>query len=202
MVCSSLKVNAEQKWYFDSGSSKHMTSNKELLTNLQPCVLESVTFGDKVRDTVIRCGLLKVLGMPELENVLLVDGLKVNLISIRQLCDHNLFVKFTKNKCSVLDNTNSCVMEGRISPNNCYMLTFVGLSLATNLDIWNRRHSHFSLKNLSEALAAHGEAYSKASQDDATCFYHKSSKTPTHGSNGANAAGKPRRKEVCIRMCR
>ena len=46
MVCSSLKVNVEQKWYFDSESSRHMIGNKELLSNLQSCGLESLTFGD------------------------------------------------------------------------------------------------------------------------------------------------------------
>ena len=41
-------------------------------------------------------GNLKVPGMPKLENALLVNGLKVNLISISQLCDHNLFVQLLK----------------------------------------------------------------------------------------------------------
>ena len=82
---------------------------------------------------------------------------KVNLISISQLCDHNLFIKFTKNKCSVLDSTNSCVMEGGRSPDNCYLLTFAGLSFSTSVtssDIWHRILGHISLKNLSETLAA------------------------------------------------
>ena len=82
MTCTSLKVNVEQKWYFDSGSSRHMTCNKEFLTNLQHCNLESVTFGDGVKGTMIDSGLLKVQSMPKLENVLLVNVLKVNLISI------------------------------------------------------------------------------------------------------------------------
>ena len=34
--------------------------------------------------------------MPKLENVLLVLGLKVNLISISQLCDDNLLFQITK----------------------------------------------------------------------------------------------------------
>ena len=55
-----------QKWYFDSGSSKHMTGNKEFLTNLQPCNLESVTFGDGAKGTMIGSGLLNVPGMPKL----------------------------------------------------------------------------------------------------------------------------------------
>ena len=92
VVYTSLKTKVEEKWYFDSGSSKHMTGNREFLINLQSCNLESVTFGDGGIDIVLRSGSLKVPGMLTLENVLLVEGLKVNLISISQLCDDNLFV--------------------------------------------------------------------------------------------------------------
>ena len=66
MACISLKVNIEQKWYFDSGSSRHMTCNKEFLTNLQPYNLEFVTFGDVTKGIVIGSGLLKAPGMPKL----------------------------------------------------------------------------------------------------------------------------------------
>ena len=75
MACTSLKVNVEQKWYLDSGSSRHMIGNKEFLTNLQPCNLTFVTFSDAAKGTVIGNGLLKVPGMPKLENVLFVNGL-------------------------------------------------------------------------------------------------------------------------------
>ena len=99
MACTSLKVNVKQKWYFDSGSFRNMTGNKEFMKNIQPWNLGSMTFGDGAKGIVIGSGLLKVLGMPELENVLLMNGLKVNLINISQLCDQNLSVKFTKDKC-------------------------------------------------------------------------------------------------------
>ena len=101
MVYTSLKVN------FDSGSSRHMTGNKEFLTYLKPCNLGSMTFDDGAKGIVFGNGLLKVLGMPKLDNVLLANGLKINLISINQLCDHNLFIKFTKDKCSVTNSTNA-----------------------------------------------------------------------------------------------
>ena len=52
--------------------------------------------------------------MPKLENILLVNRLKVNLINISKICDQNLFVKFNKDKCPVTDNTNACVMEGKM----------------------------------------------------------------------------------------
>ena len=113
MPCTSLKVNVKKKLYFDSGSSRHMTCNKEFMKNLHPCNLEYVTFGDGAKGTMIGISLLKVLGVPKLENVLM-NGLKVNLISISQLCDHNLFVQFTiKKKCSVTDSTNHVLWKGK-----------------------------------------------------------------------------------------
>ena len=96
VVYTSLKTKVEEKWYFECGSSKHMISNREFLINLQPCSLDSITFGDGGKGTILGSCSLKVLGMPKLENVLLVDGLKVNLINISQLCDDNLLVQFTK----------------------------------------------------------------------------------------------------------
>ena len=83
-----------------------MTCNKEFIINLQPCTLESVTFDDGGKGTILGSGSLKVPGMPKLENVLLMDGLKVNLISISQLCDDNLFVQFTTESCLVTNNSN------------------------------------------------------------------------------------------------
>ena len=50
------------------------------------------------------------------------EELTTNLISISQLCDQNLFVKFTKNTCKVFNNSKKCVMEGARSSDNCYKL--------------------------------------------------------------------------------
>ena len=69
-----------------------------------------MTFGYGAIGIVIRSGILKVPSMPKLENLLLVNGLKVNLTIISQPCDQNFFVKFTKYKCSMVDNSNTCIM--------------------------------------------------------------------------------------------
>ena len=95
--------------------------------------------------------------MPKLKNVLLVNGLKVNLISISQLCDENLLVQFTKESCSVNNCFNSCVMKGKRSSNNCYLLTSSGTcctTLLNNSDIWHRRLDHISHKSLNETIVA------------------------------------------------
>ena len=46
-------------------------------------------------------GSLIILRLSKLKNVLLVEGLTVNLIGVSQLCDEELLVQFTKNKCIV-----------------------------------------------------------------------------------------------------
>ena len=43
-------------------------------------------FRDGSNTGVIGRGTVSILGIPKLDNVLLVDGLKANLISISQLC--------------------------------------------------------------------------------------------------------------------
>ena len=63
--------------------------------------------GDK--GSVLGSRSLTVPGMSELRDVLLVEGLKSILISISQLCDQDLFVKFTKDKCIVLPSNLDCV---------------------------------------------------------------------------------------------
>ena len=95
--------------------------------------------------------------MPKLDNVLLVDGLKVNLINISQLCDDNLFVQFTKGSCLVTNNSNLCVKKGKRSPDNCYLLTPSGTSCTTlmnNSNIWHRRLGNISPRSINETIAA------------------------------------------------
>ena len=124
-----------------------MTCNREVFINLQPCSLELVTFGDGGKGTVLGSGSLKVPSMPKLENVLPMDGLKVNLISISQLCDDNLFVQFTKGSGLITNYPNLCVIKGKRSPENCYLLALLGTcytTLINNSDIWHRRLGHIS----------------------------------------------------------
>ena len=61
-------------------------------------------------------------GLPRLKNVLHVEWLKANLMSISQLCDQKLNVKFTKNSCKVLNKSGKVVLEGSRSSDNCYQL--------------------------------------------------------------------------------
>ena len=82
LAYTSVKKSSEDDLYFDSGCSRHMTSNKSFLMNYKRCLVGYVTFGDGQRSQVIGRGTLMMLGLPRLENVLHVDCLKANLVSI------------------------------------------------------------------------------------------------------------------------
>ena len=66
-------------------------------------------------------GTLNVPGLPNLTDVWLVEGMKANLISISQLCDHELFVRFNTKQCLVVDESDTCVIEGVRLTDNCYL---------------------------------------------------------------------------------
>ncbi|XP_010556362.1 PREDICTED: uncharacterized protein LOC104825683 [Tarenaya hassleriana] len=108
-------------WYFDSGCSKHMTGNQALLKGfIETPSGGSVTFGDGKQGKILGKGTLDHAGLPKLTDVKVVQGLKANLISISQLCDNGMRVKFTKNACFVSDVKNKRVLTGKRNSNNCY----------------------------------------------------------------------------------
>ena len=80
------------KWYLDSGCSRHMTRDPNLFTTLSSCKSGTVTFGDDEKSKIIGIETVGKKSYSILENVLLVDGLKANLISISQLCDKGMNV--------------------------------------------------------------------------------------------------------------
>src|ERR1044072_7907454 len=98
---TSLKVSSKEDWYFDSGCSRHMTGMKNFLTNLKAYATNYVTFGDGAKGKIKGIGKICRAGSPHLDNVLLVEGLTANLISISQLCDQGLEVKFSLEECVV-----------------------------------------------------------------------------------------------------
>jgi len=60
-----------------------------------------VTFGDNSKGKIIGIGNIGITSSPIIEDVLLVDGLKHNLLSISQLCDKCNRVFFEKSNCSI-----------------------------------------------------------------------------------------------------
>ena len=64
-----------------------MISNRSALINYQKIGRENVTFADGVKIHVLGKETLNVEGFPKLNNVLHIEDLKVNLLSISQICN-------------------------------------------------------------------------------------------------------------------
>ncbi|KAA0043626.1 Retrovirus-related Pol polyprotein from transposon TNT 1-94 [Cucumis melo var. makuwa] len=90
-------------WYFDNEYSRHMTGNSLLFTDLIECRKKSSDLHSGVKGNVIEKGNIDLPGAPKLKNVRLVEGLSANLISISQLQNQGYSVKFSKEKCEVVD---------------------------------------------------------------------------------------------------
>ena len=95
-----------------------MIGNKRLLSNVLPSSLDSVTFRDDAKESVLGPGSLNIPSFPKLRDVFLIDGLKANLINISQLCDQEQYIKFTKDKCIVVYQDQHKKMEGQWSLDN------------------------------------------------------------------------------------
>jgi len=98
----------------------------------------TVTFGDDSKRKIIGIGNIKIGSSPLIENVILVDGLKHNLLSISQLCDRGFKVIFDDLACNILDRqTNACVLFA-FRKNNVYMIDMSNLQCnVTCLNVFN-----------------------------------------------------------------
>ena len=77
---------------------------------------------------------LLVNRLSKLKNVLHVKGIKANLMSISQLCDKNINVKFTKDSCKVMNKSREVILEGSRSSDNYYKLIHSHTCHTTSLD--------------------------------------------------------------------
>ena len=106
----------------DSGCSKHTTGKINMLSSLQYKDGGLVTFGDNNQCKVIAIGNVGQGKNPLIENILLVNGLKHNLLSISQLCDNGYKVLFNKNACHLYDIDMTNIIAKGYRKNNIYMI--------------------------------------------------------------------------------
>lgn len=102
VVHTALKAQNTNMWYLDSGCSCHMSGDKSLFSKFENYNGGYVTFGDGSKSKVVGKGSIQAPGIGTLENVLFVEGLKANLISISQMCDSRHEVRFFKKDCYYL----------------------------------------------------------------------------------------------------
>ncbi|XP_042950195.1 uncharacterized protein LOC122282303 [Carya illinoinensis] len=150
-----LKTRDTYVWYLDNGCSRHMSGDRSLFKTVEEYKCGTVTFGDGGKADIIGKGEIDILGLPVLREVLFVDGLKANLLSISQMCDNGAEVCFSKEKCIVSDNDGNCMMQGTRTSDNCYDITpnfqySCNSAKSEATDLWHQRLGHVNHKNLSK----------------------------------------------------
>ena len=104
MMKSAFKVMDTCLWFLDRKYSRHMTGDCSLFKVFESKKGGNVTFGDGSKSQMKGKGTISLPGLPDIANVLYVEGLRVNLLSVSQICDQDFMALFSKGKCLV-----SCV---------------------------------------------------------------------------------------------
>ena len=93
--------------------------------------------------------------LPSLKDVLYVEGLKVNLISISRLCDIRYLVNFSNSCCSVVSSDGNTVLTGTRSNDNCYKLDSDVLChriVLEKSELWHHRMGHLNYRDLQKLI--------------------------------------------------
>ena len=99
-----------------------MAGDKDQFFTLEMKDGGTVTFGDNGKGKIIGIGKIKITPFTFIENVLLVDKLKHNLLSISQLCDRGFKVLFESSMYIVSSSLDSCVQFIGHRLGNVYMV--------------------------------------------------------------------------------
>nr|KYP31481.1 hypothetical protein KK1_048179 [Cajanus cajan] len=91
-------------WYLDSGCSRHMTGDPSKFSSLKLKKEGFVTYGDNNKGKILGHGNIGNSSSSTLiENVLLVEGVKHNFLSISQLSDKGFKIEFDNTCCLICD---------------------------------------------------------------------------------------------------
>ena len=154
MMKSAFKVMDTCLWYLDNGFSRHMTGDRSLFKVFESKKGGNVTFGDGSKSHLKGKEIISLPGLPDITNVLYVEGLKVNLLSISQICDQDFMVLFSKGKYLVMNESGKKLISGVRTLDNCYGLV-LGADIVCNSirlpneHLWHQQMGHASYKHLS-----------------------------------------------------
>ena len=105
-----ISKSTKDKWFLDSGCLRHMAGDKNKFTSLALKDGGNVKFEDNSKGKIISIGNIGKSSSLIIEDVLLVDGLKHNLLSISQLCDKGYNIIFKSIMCIIINEIDNQVL--------------------------------------------------------------------------------------------
>ncbi|KAK2364610.1 cysteine-rich RECEPTOR kinase [Trifolium repens] len=149
----------ERRWFLDSGCSRHMTGDASLFIKFKAKKKGYVTYGDNNKGTILGVGTIGNPSTITISNVVLVDNLKHNLLSVAKLCDKGFIINFKPTFCTIESNKDNNVILKAIRHGNVYMLDLDDNCLSgakcliTKNDeswLWHRRMAHLNFDLLNK----------------------------------------------------
>ena len=111
-----MKAQPKMKkpWYLNNECSRHMTGDESLFQELDRRKNGNVSFSDNSKGIIRGIGTIGNNSHTQIKNVLLIENLKFNLLSINQLCDKGFRICFEANVCHVINlSTNQIIYIGK-----------------------------------------------------------------------------------------
>jgi hypothetical protein len=118
----------KSEWYVDSVCSKHVIGDKDRFVTLKKEKDGSISFGKDNSSKIIGKNAIK-LGRKDtmVENVLLVENMKHNLLSVIQMYDQGHILLFNSKKCEIRKQGSSIFVAIAIMTLiNIYILNEIG----------------------------------------------------------------------------
>jgi hypothetical protein len=131
-----------------------MIGDKDNFLTLRKETYGSVSFGNDDSSKIIGKGTVRIGNKnTKEENVLLVEDMKHNLLSVSQMCDQGHKVTFYSQKCEIIkEGSEKLIAIAVRTSRNIYVLSEVGnekcfLGKEDESWLWNRRmgHIHFNI---------------------------------------------------------
>ena len=110
------------RWYLDNGCSRYMTRDKSKFCLLTESDGGKVTFGRNSKGKIIGSEKVGKNLSSYIDDVMLVESLAYNLLSISQLCDKGHRVLFDNQACTIHQPNSENVKFTRKRVNNMYMI--------------------------------------------------------------------------------
>lgn len=147
----------------DSGCTQHMTGNGRMFTSIdnEGSDCDKITFGDNSKGKVKGLGKIAISNDLSISNVLLVESLSYNLLSVAQLCDLGLICKFSPKDVVITSIKSDELIFKGFRYGNLYLVDFSSndASLSTCLFtksskgwLWHRRLAHVGMNQLKKLM--------------------------------------------------
>ena len=145
----------------DSGCTNHMIGEKDMFTSFQSSYdqSENIVFDDNGKGEVLGLGKIAISDDNSIYNVLLVNSLRYNLLSVLQLCEMGYNCLFTDKGVKVYRREDSSIAfmghlkgklylvdftSNRVNPKTCLM------AKSSMGWLWHHRLAHVGMRNLAK----------------------------------------------------